>query len=102
MSDLPAEPDYPYPPRFWWLKRIVAASVLFIAFFAGLMWWWSYEADRRMAAEIAAIRARGEPALYEDFDVPPVPDEDNAALSLESAARAISLTKPQSDFVDLF
>ena len=51
-----------------------------------LYWAWTAYSHRQLAAAIAAVHARGEPALPEDFDPPPMPDDENAAVPLRSAA----------------
>ena len=67
--------------------------------FVGAMLWWGHEAQRRLDAEIAAIRARGEPILIEDFTVQPVPDSENAALLLRKAAAAPAIVHHLRFFV---
>jgi hypothetical protein len=83
-----AEPDGPYPPRFWWLKRLTVSYVAFAALVGSAYGaWWAYS-ERRLAGTIAAIRARGEPAVLADFlrqEVLPV--EQNGAVALEAAAK---------------
>jgi len=86
----------PYPPRYWWLLRLSVAFGLLFAFALLLRLWWGREADRRMAAYVAAARARGEPVLIEDFNRPTgVPDADNAVPLLRRAAAGIPLTRPE-------
>jgi hypothetical protein len=67
----------PHPPRRWWLKRIALAVVLFIAGFITLFVIWHRVADQRLQAAIDKIKAAGEPLYPEDFNTPPIPDEDN-------------------------
>ena len=50
-----------------------------------------WEIGRQLDAEIRRIRAAGEPLDPEDFDPAPVPDGENAALTLQRAAAAMSL-----------
>lgn len=90
MAEAPTmdEPRIAYPPRYWWLKRICAGCVLLLAVLAGARAWWGYDADRRMKAAIAAIRARGEPILPEDFQSSPLADADNAVTYLKLAGAA--------------
>ncbi len=76
----------PIPPRFRWLKRILAAVGVLILALVGLRLWWGYVAERRLQACLAACRAAGEPVEIEDFAVPPVPDEENGAYYLRLAA----------------
>ena len=65
-------------------------------------WWWNHVADRRIADLIAAAHARGEPILPEDFDAPPVPDSQNAALTLQQASAAMVITPQFSAFEDSY
>ncbi|MEW6199539.1 MAG: hypothetical protein AB1601_12870 [Planctomycetota bacterium] len=48
-----------------------------------------WEADRRTQAKIAEYRAAGEPILIEDFQRPPIPDDENAAALCKQAFRGI-------------
>src|SRR3954468_6103522 len=90
------EPTDAYPPRFWWLKRIAAASSVLIVLFVALMLVWRSLADRRLNDRIAQLRSSGEPVLIEDFQpVAAVADEENAALTLQAATRAYSLLVPR-------
>ncbi len=43
----------------------------------------------QLQAEIDRIRAAGEPILPEDFDLPPVPDDQNGALLIKQAAELV-------------
>src|SRR4051812_4708236 len=101
MTD-PGEPLTPFPPRFYWLKRIVVIAVLFVIGFAGLMRWWQYAAMRRLNDEIARLHEAGERVTVEDFAVAAVRDRDNAALSLQTAAKSLTLTKSEDRLVDYF
>jgi hypothetical protein len=85
-----SEPTIPFPPRFWWLKRIVVIAVLFVLGMIALLKWWAWKAEQRMTAEVARLRASGERVPIEDFQHPAVADADNAAMSLKTAA---ALTK---------
>lgn len=75
----------PWPPRYIWLKRISLGVVVVLVLLSLLRWWWGREADKRLNAEIARIKARGEPLFLEDFKAPPVADEENAAKALMDA-----------------
>ncbi|MBU0617471.1 MAG: hypothetical protein KKI02_07125, partial [Planctomycetes bacterium] len=88
----PADDDAPpIPPRYWWLKRILLAVGVLILALSALRWWWGCEAERRLQAKIDEYRAAGQPVTIEDFQFPPVPDEDNAAHFLMKAAEAIAV-----------
>lgn len=89
-----ADAARPTPPRRRWLKRAaVTAGLLGLALIA-LRWWWGSEAERRLQAKIAEYRAAGQPVLAEDFALPPVPDDENAAVLLR---RAADLLVPPAD-----
>ncbi len=83
----------PVPPRYWWLKRILAGSGLLLVGLLALRLWWGWYADRLLHAEIERIVAAGEPIYPEDFDPKePVPDDQNAANLYLQAANSIVLT----------
>ncbi len=86
----------PIPPRYWWLKRILLASAVFVVLLVALRLWWGWEADRRLQAEIDRIIAAGEPIYPEDFDPKEkVPDDQNAAKLYQAAQDALILTPEQ-------
>jgi hypothetical protein len=85
----PVEPTVAYPPRYWWLKRGAVLVVTAIIALIGLRLWWGHVADRELQEMANAAHARGEPFWPEDFDPAPVPDANNAGLSLSKAAAAI-------------
>src|SRR5438067_8065809 len=94
LSELPVhEPTAPHPPRYWWLKRLALAVLLWSAAITGLYSWWNHESQRRVRAVIDEVHARGEPILVDDFARPDVPPSQNAALDLMAAARALVPTK---------
>jgi hypothetical protein len=80
----------------------VTGAIAFL-FFTGTYLVWRYIAHQKLEAEIRAIHARGEPILLEDFNSPPVPDELNAAVSYQSAVRAVAAMPPSvGDFLSDF
>lgn len=85
--EAPEQPETkPMPPRYWWLKRILAtAGVLLIVVVCG-HWLWGVAAERNLQKKIAQLRAAGQPVLPEDFEQPAVPDEENAAYFVRRAA----------------
>ncbi len=83
---VPDDTLVPIPPRYWWLKRILLATVLLIVGLASLRWWWGVQADHRWRACIARLEASGEPLYARDFAVPAIPDAENAAHLLKAAA----------------
>src|SRR4051812_47909590 len=75
------------PPRFWWLRRIGVAMVLLMGVLVGLRHVALYVAQRRLAAQIAAIKAGGEPLMPEDFADRPAPPEQDGGPDLLVAMR---------------
>lgn len=69
MSELVTIADeVPFPPRYWWLKRIVLAYALLFVALLILRLWWGHVAHNRLETEIAKYKAAGEPIEPEDFD----------------------------------
>ncbi|MEA2736682.1 MAG: hypothetical protein QOE14_3133 [Humisphaera sp.] len=91
----PPEPTIAWPPRWRWLKRLSIAYLIFIACVALLYWAWTAYSHRQLASAIAAVQARGEPVLYEEFDPPPIAADRNAAVLLVQAAK---LFEPDADW----
>ncbi len=85
---LSERPPVRIPPRFWWLKRLTVAGGLYLLLLASVRLWWGYEADRRLQAEIDAIRGRGEPLLLEDYDLT-VPAHEDAGPLLQQTIAAL-------------
>lgn len=81
----------PIPPRYWWLKRILLTAGFLVLALVALRWWWGYEAQRRLQAKIDEYHALGQPVTIDDFQFPPVPDEENAAYFLIGAATAVTV-----------
>jgi hypothetical protein len=101
MSATPAdEPTQPFPPPYWWLKRLLVLAIALTVGFVFTMRWWAHEAKRRGDAEIAAIHAAGEPLLADEFPVVAVPDELNAAVCLKAAEASMPAIdqKPLASF----
>jgi len=91
------------PPRFWWLKRLAVAGVAYVLLLVGVRLWWGYEADRRLQAEVDAIRSRGEPLFFQDYDLTAPADEDAGPLIQQAVAAlppGMSADEP-SDLADL-
>lgn len=92
MVSLPANPDEVHartPPRYRWLIRISVGYALLLAGLVGLWFWWDAYSRARLDAKIAALRAAGEPTRVEDFPLPSVADELNAARALSDASQLI-------------
>ena len=87
------------PGRFASLiRRAVMFGVAILAILL-LRLWWGHVADAELRYLADAAHARGEPFFPADFDPRPVPDSENAALSLRHAAGAIVIEafKPIED-----
>ncbi len=91
--------DRAIPPRYWWLKRILLGVLALFILLHVLRLWWGHVAESRFEAEVARYRAAGQPVDPEDFDPPPIDDEDNAALLYMEAANAI--VTPQNVDLDI-
>ena len=78
-----------HPPRFHWLKRITISVLLLLATLVLLRLIWGWRVQREFDALIASYRAKGEPTTAADFDLKPIPDEENAAPLLWQAAAIV-------------
>lgn len=87
----------PYPPRFWWLKRILLSLLLIVVVLVVLRLVWGWRVQRELDALIASYRAKGEPTTAADFAPAPVPDAENAVPLLRQAAAAVTLSKALTD-----
>jgi hypothetical protein len=94
VSPTTREPTDPFPPRFWWLKRLSAGGFLLVLLLAGTRAAWGWAAERRFERAIAPVRARGEPLVAAELNPPQVPDHLNAAWYLK---RAIAAIDPNAD-----
>ena len=92
----------PFPPRFWWLKRILAASTCLIIAVIVLGWWWNGHAKRILEAWIAEYRALGQPVSLDDYRCRPIPDEENAAYYLKLAIEKNSMSEDESVEISRF
>src|SRR5687768_8955587 len=99
---LSVEPQWPYPPRRWWLKRLTLGCVLLAVALLGLWAWWGHEADRRLRRTLDAIAAAGHPVRAADLNAPPVPEDLNAASYLDRAAASLApgVYSPSSSALD--
>ncbi len=96
------EPPVLLPLRDPWPKRIMRFSVMWLLFLIVLRLGWGWYAHHHLQAEIDRIVAAGEPLYPEDFDSPPVPDDQNAAILLKQAAESLQLTKEQKNALPIF
>ena len=69
----PAEPQHARPPRYRWLRRVAVIAAVFFASVLAVRLWWGREAARRLATEVSASHARGEPIQPADFAPEEVP-----------------------------
>lgn len=74
-----------------WFARLSVGAVLLLALAVGAHWWLGSRAEHKLARLVAEVAARGEPTRVEDLNRNGVADEDNAAVDLRSAARAMNL-----------
>jgi hypothetical protein len=84
------EPAGEYPVRYWWLKRVLLACAIGFVLLCLTEWWWWHAAQKRLDADLATLRAAGEPASADDLQEPALRDADNAAYYLKLAAAKIS------------
>lgn len=69
----------PWPPRYWWLKRI-AAGVLILSGVATAGYLWTiHRSEKLLGQRIDAAHAAGRLILLKDFQYQPLADESNAA-----------------------
>lgn len=86
-----AEPTVPFPPRFWWFKRLLLAGLLMLLGVGGLRLWWGWRSHQLLQAYVSDLKSRGEPVTVDDLNPPAdIPVSDNAALPLLQAAGMIN------------
>jgi hypothetical protein len=95
-----AEPTWPDPARYWWLKRLAMASLLLAFGLAGLRAFWGREATRRLGRELEPIIALGEPVSGPAMNPPPLPDAENGALLYLKAMAAFGTDSPSTSAMD--
>jgi hypothetical protein len=92
--------DSPNPPRFWWLVRLSIVYTIALVVGVGAWFTWNAVADRRVDAEVARVRALGQPILAQDFNVfEKWPDNLNAVTYITQAAR-ITSSAPRQELID--
>jgi hypothetical protein len=91
-SDTPIieEPTGPYPRRYWWLKRLTVGGVIALLLLTVAWFWWRHDAETRLDAALAQLRAAGDPVSPDDLTVPDLKDADNAAYWLKFGASKIN------------
>ena len=90
----------PVPPRWRGLKRALLIAGVALLALVCLRLAWGWEAKRRLTAKIAEYQAQGEPILPEDFDLPPIPDDQNAAVLYDQAAAALVCSVMPAQYAD--
>ncbi len=88
--EIAPEPIFPNPPRFYWTKRLAIWTVIALVLLSVLMVWWRHEARRRLVADLEAYRASVAPLLQAALRTQRLPDNQNAAITLLSAAGSIT------------
>src|SRR5437763_200342 len=81
--------SYPSLRRFVWLKRLLLLCLVLVLLVFLSRAWLVHHEEHRLAAEIANWKAAGLPILLDDFQTPPVPDDENAALAINRAAQLV-------------
>ncbi len=81
--------DYDGGKRRHWGMWLLLALFLIAGAVFGVYLLWSHSAANALNRQVAAYRAAGEPIEAQDFVVKGVRDDDNAALDLRDAGRAI-------------
>lgn len=86
--------------KFWWLKRLslLAATLILLIFLSRA--WMIHSENRRLNAEFQRWKQAGLPILPGDFETPPVPDDQNAAVAISLAAMAVVENKEWLDTWD--
>lgn len=83
---MPDSPTQRRTPSGWrWLLRCAIACSAVVLITAGAWMYWSHEADRRMDATIADLRAKGRMVRWADLKYDDVADEQNAASHIRAA-----------------
>jgi hypothetical protein len=89
-------PDYGKAPtskrrqfvKRWLIRLGILAAILSIAIPTSLFVWAWWE-NRQLDAELASLRAAGEPSALSDLDSPPIPAAENCVPDLRAAAAVI-------------
>ena len=85
----PQESDRPFPPRFWWLKRIGITCSAVLLILLGVRGWEVHRAAKELQAELDAARALGEPVDVADLTKGQSFGSANAADVLRRAASLV-------------
>jgi hypothetical protein len=104
MNAGPFCPPEPRPDRYRWTRRGLKLAGSLVVLLAGLRWWWGYEANRRLQAEIAGYRAAGQLVYAHEFDAQfdAIPDAENAAVLYEQAMNNLLWPLPSGVSIEEF
>jgi hypothetical protein len=80
--------------RHWLRWAFLGVVLLLFLAMLGHVLWGSF-AERRLEAEVARLRAAGEPMTLEQLPLPSVPDDENASLDYQAAGRSIGEQTPR-------
>src|SRR5688500_13626054 len=73
-----------------WGRWVLAALALLLLLLVPVYFAWTASLQRRFDARVAALRAVGEPVAPEDFNAPPILDDQNAVVDLRRAWTALA------------
>jgi hypothetical protein len=93
--------ESPYPPRFWWLKRIACAWILFFLFLVALRLWWGHRADRACEAAVRRAADLGTRTRPSEYDGGALPDDRNTVALLEKAGTFTTTSARENEVLDL-
>ena len=96
-----SEDERPYPPRFWWFKRIAVVAALLLLTPFVTYFWWRHVAERRFSDAIAMYQERGEPILPADFVLSAIPDEQNAVVPFCEAVKELRMNSAEHDLLQM-
>jgi hypothetical protein len=85
----------PIPPRYWWLKRLAIGVGPILLALLCVRFGWGWVVQRQLDAEIATYIAAGQPVYPKDFDLPAVPEADDAAKLYLEACKELTLSQSE-------
>jgi hypothetical protein len=90
----------PSPRRARWLLRhsLTIGCLSLVTITLGVRLAWGWDAERRLAALRAEMRAAGERVDRADWDFAPLPDAQNAAILLDRAERLCDSSSPSQQY----
>jgi hypothetical protein len=90
------EPTWPFPARYWWLKRLTLAGVTLAVALSAVRVAWGREARRRLDLALAPVITPGEAVSAPGLTAMPVPADQNGAPVYRRAIDAIGVESPSS------